>query len=184
LFSASSFALDASSAPPDLLQKAKASGLISEGPSIAAFTWYLDVKKPMRSARRQVEIFSAAVSPQQPGLSIVKRARHEGATQDSHATIQEYFSARGLMNLRPDDEETSMQLMGLSWPLKLHNEFQLRIKDEAGSIQQRCKIAVAGDAAQLHEKLKGTVIPIQCEGDGTYRGISSSWACFSIRKMC
>jgi hypothetical protein len=169
-----------SNAPHNLLEKAKNSGLVNEGPSVASFTWYLDVKRPMRSVRRQVEAFGGAVGLQQPGLSVVKRARHEGATQDSPAKIQEYFSARGLMNLRPDDEETEMQLTGLSWPLKPQHEFQLRIKDEAGVMQQRCKIAVAGDAAQLHEKLKGTVVPIQCEGEGTYRGIqvhvqSSLW---------
>jgi hypothetical protein len=180
VISAPSFGVDASSAPQDLLQKAKTSGLISEGPSVATFTWQLDVKKPLKSARRQVETFSGAVSQQQPGLSMVKRARHEGATQDSPAKIQEYFSARGLMNLRPDDEETEMLLTGLTWPLKAQNEFQLRIKDEAGTMQQRCVVALASDAAMLHVKLKGNVVPIQCEGDGTYRGIkvhvqSSLW---------
>jgi hypothetical protein len=178
--SSQSFAVDASSAPQDLLQKAKTSGLISEGPSVATFTWQLDVKKPLKSARRQVEAFNGAVSAQQPGLSLVKRARHEGATQDSPAKIQEYFSARGLMNLRPDDEETEMLLTGLTWPLTAQNEFQLRLKDEAGAMKQRCIVAFASDAALLHVNLKGNAIPIQCEGDGTYRGIkvhvqSSLW---------
>jgi hypothetical protein len=176
-----SFSLDASSvAPQELLQKAKTSGLVNEGPSVAAFTWYLDVKKPLKSARRQVESFTGAVSTQQPGLSMVKRARHEGATQDAPVKIQEYFSARGLMNLRPDDEETEMQLSGLVWPLKAQNEFQLRLKDESGGMQQRCTIALPSDAALLHGKLKGNAVPIQCEGEGTYRGIkvyvqSSLW---------
>jgi hypothetical protein len=171
VLSARSFALDASTAPQELLQKAISSGLVNEGPSVASFTWHLDVKKPLKSARRQVEVFNGAVGSLQPGLSIVRRARHEGATQDSPAKIQEYFSARGLMNLRPDDEETEMQLTGLTWPLKPQNEFQLRIKDEAGAIQQRCTIALASGAAQLHSNLKGNVVPIQCEGEGTYRGI-------------
>jgi hypothetical protein len=175
-----SFALDASAAPLDLVQKAKASGLVNEGPSVASFVWHLDVKKPLKSARRQVETYSGAMSSQQPGLSAVKRARYEGATLDSPAKIQEYFSARGLMNLRPDDEETEMQLTGLTWPLKPQNAFQLRLKDEAGAMLQRCAIAVAVDAAQLHAKLKGSAFPIQCDGDGTYRGVkvrvqSSLW---------
>jgi hypothetical protein len=147
---------------------------------VASFIWHLDVKKPLKSARRQVETFSGAMSSQQPGLSAVKRARHEGATTDSPSKIQEYFSARGLMNLRPDDEETEMQLTSLTWPLKPQNEFQLRLKDEGGAMQQRCTIASAVEAAQLHPKLKGNVIPIQCDGDGTYRGVkvrvqSSLW---------
>jgi hypothetical protein len=177
---ANASASDGLSAPHDLLQKAKTSGLVNEGPSVASFTWYLDVKKPLKSARRQVEAFSGAASSLQPGLSMVKRARHEGATQDTPAKIQEYFSARGLMNLRPDDEETEMQLTGLTWPLKAQNEFQLRLKDDAGAMQQRCTIAVASDAALLHANLKGKAVPIQCEGDGRYRGVkvhiqSSLW---------
>jgi hypothetical protein len=180
LLSAQSFGLDISSAPPELLRQAKSSGLVSEGPQVAAFTWQLDVKKPLKSARRQVEVFSGAFGAQQPGLSVVKRSRHEGATQDSPAKIQEYFSARGLMNLRSDDEETEMHLTGLSWPLKAQNVFQLSIKDEAGAMQQSCVIAQAVDAVQLSPKLKGNAIPIQCEGDGKYRGIkvrvqSSLW---------
>jgi hypothetical protein len=164
-------ALDVPNAPHELLQKAKASGLVDLGPPVASFTWYLDVKKPMKSTRRQVEAFSGAVSALQPGLSLVKRARYDGATQDAPAKIQEYFSARGLMNLRPDDEETEMQLLGLAWPLKAQQEFQFRLKDEAGAMQQRCTVALPIDAAQLHAQLKGNASPIQCEGDGTYRCI-------------
>jgi hypothetical protein len=180
MLAASLFAFDMSSAPQELLQKAKASGLVNEGPAVVPFTWYLDVKKPLKSARRQVEAFTGAVSAQQPGLSLVKRARHEGATQEAPAKIQEYFSARGLMNLRPDDEETDMQLTGLTWPLKAQNEFQLRLKDDAGAMQQRCTVALTSDAALLHPKLKGNAVPIQCEGDGMYRGMkvqvqSSLW---------
>lgn len=84
------------------------------------------------------------------------------------------------MNLRPDDEETEMQLTGLTWPLKPQNEFQLKLKDEAGAMLQRCVVALASDATQLHVKLKGSAVPIHCEGDGTYRGFkvhiqSSLW---------
>jgi hypothetical protein len=180
LLSAQSFGLDVSSVPPDLLQQAKISGLVAEGPKVAAFTWQLDVKKPLKSARRQVEVFSGSYGSMQPGLSVVRRSRHEGATQDSPAKIQEYFSARGLMNLRPDDEETEMHLTGLSWPLKAQHVFQLNLKDGAGAMQQSCVIAQPVDAAQLYAKLKGNAVPIQCEGDGRYRGIkvriqSSLW---------
>jgi hypothetical protein len=167
-----SHALDLSSVPPTLLQHAKSSGLIVEGPPVVAFTWSLDVKKPMRSARRQIETFAGSASSQQPGLSTVKRARHQGPNESAPAVIQEYFSARGMMNLRPDDEETEMHLAGLVWPLKAQDVFKFSLKDENGSLKQDCTIAPVVEASQLHSKLKGNVFPIQCVGDGKYKGVS------------
>jgi hypothetical protein len=74
-FNSLSFALDASSvAPQDLLQKAKSSGLVNDGPSVAAFTWYLDVKKPLKSARRQVEAVYRCREPAAAGV-VYREAR-------------------------------------------------------------------------------------------------------------
>jgi hypothetical protein len=134
----------------------------------------------LRAARRQVEAFSGSTNSQQPGLSVVKRARHQGPNETSVAVIQEYFSARGLMNLRPDDEETEMHLSGLAWPLQPQSVFQFSLKDDSGSLKQSCTITTPVDAGQLHAKLKGNAYPIQCVGDGKYKGIgvrihSSLW---------
>jgi hypothetical protein len=178
--SAQAFAVSDPLLPTELLMNAKASGLVSEGPVVAAFTWVLDVKKPIRAARRQIETFAGSANFLQPGLSVVTRARYEGPTEQSTAKVQKYYSARGLMNLRPDDEETEMHLTGLRWPLKPQNVFQLALKDEGGGMQQSCTIAAAVEATELHAKLKGNAIPIQCVGDGKYKGVkvrvtSSLW---------
>jgi hypothetical protein len=174
------FAADVTPMPPEMLQKAKSSGLINEGPPVVGFTWSLDVKKPIKAARRQVESYAGSSNAQQPGLSAVKRSRHEGPTEQAVAKVQEYFSARGLMNLRPDDEETEMQLVGLTWPLKAQTVFQFSLKDDGGAMKQTCTINASVEATQLHSKLKGNAFPIDCVGDGKYKGIkvrihSSLW---------
>jgi hypothetical protein len=173
LLLASAHALDIAEAPAVLVAKAKENGLVDAGPVMPHFTWTIDIKKPLRSANRQTEIFLGAASAKQPGLSVVKRTRFEGIAAGAPSKFEEHFSARGMMNFRADETEPEIALFGLKWPLATDQHFKFAFHDEHGKIDQACHIVGVKPAALLNVSLKKNAHQIHCDGAGKYRGFEA-----------
>ena len=170
LLSHTTGAHSAPSASKESIAHARTSGLVAQGDAIASFKWSVEIKKPFGRARLQVEEFSGGVNLQEPGITAVLRARYEGVVRDNSKKISEFLSARNLVTLHDSNEEVLVSLSGLSWPIEGGRQFDFNVKDEHGSLTQRCTVLPMTNVSQVHAQIPGVAFPIDCSGNGRYRG--------------
>lgn len=158
---------------PELLGKLREAGLIGAGERVPAFSWTLEVKRPMRDARIVAERFLGSPGGEFAGLSPMQRS-HGTPTVDPAAGLPVVLSVRGLSTLRPDDTTLDVAVSGLRLPLARGAVFRLDWQDDGAQLEQTCTVGDAAPASGLHPDLPGTSHRIACEGGGSYKGIPVS----------
>ena len=170
LFCLSGMAKAASNPSKASVEFARASGLVTQGDAIPMFKWAVEIKKPLGRPRLQVEEFAGSASAQEPGITSITRARYEGVKRDDSKKYSEFFTARNLITLHENDDEVAVSLSGLSWPIESGKQFDFNVKDDHGSLSQRCLVLQQTSASQVQAAIPGAAFPIDCSGGGRYRG--------------
>lgn len=154
---------------PDQLQakvmdELRHTGLVSDAVPVTAFRWLIENKRPMRKPRQIEETFKGQVV----GLSPVARRIFDPAGK---VETSEYVSARGLIRLDAEDRTIAASIEGLKLPLATGQEFSVAFTRDGHPVRQRCVVGARESAASLHAQLPGTLLGIECKGDGRYAGM-------------
>ncbi len=151
----------------DLVAELARAGLVGRGEPVAAFSWTLEQKRPARSARRIDERFAGTPAGAPAGLSPMVRMVTSPKPRGPRAGV----SVRGLMVVRPGDDELEVRVEGLVFPLEAGARFRLSWVDEDGSLSQECVAGALVAASRAHPAIPGGARMVECSGRGRYHGI-------------
>lgn len=154
-----------------LLDELRRVGLIGvPSEPVRAFSWTTVTTRPLRAARNRHEVFAGTPVGAPAGLSPM--VREERMPDGAVRRIVRGVSVRGLMLLRPGDDELEVRAQGLSMPLREGQRFDLVYDDdEGGALKQRCTVRATVAASAVHAAIPGEALRIECGGRGSYYGI-------------
>lgn len=157
-------AIEPTDLQPGVMEELHRTGLISEAVPVAAFRWLVENKRPMRKPRRIEETFKG----QAAGLSPVARRIFDSAGKPESSA---YISVRGLIRLDAEDRTIAATIDGMKLPLLPGREFTVAFTRDGHPVRQRCVVGPRESASTLHAQLPGTLLGIDCKGDGRYAGM-------------
>ena len=163
------FSVQIESLPKALLQQILTSGLeVTGAAEVPAFSWRLELKRPLRRARQIQEHFQGSQAGEYSGISPTLRYDYPG----SAASSSEAVSVRGLIRASPEDQQVNARVENLRFPLFEGLVFKLLYKEPGIELNQSCTVAGKVPARELHSVLKGEASRIQCSGPGKYKGFN------------
>lgn len=157
---------------PALLEELRASGLIGTAEPVRPFAWTIEMTRPLRSARHRRETYAGTPPGAPAGLSPMVRDEltDEGRTK---RTVQG-VSVRGLVFVRPGENELEVRVRDLRMPLVPGHRFRIEYDDENGGLVEDCTVGEQVAASVVHAAIPGRATRIECEGTGNYKRIRVS----------
>jgi hypothetical protein len=149
---------------PTVREALKSHPFTKPGAAIPAFSWVLEKTRTLRKPHIVTESFAAA--PQ--GVAAVK-VTDQRSGEDASAP-RTRMSLRGLEYIDADDAELAVLAQGLDMPPKTGGSFTITLKKDGQALIKTCKVGERTAASALFANLPGEMAPIECAGDGTYRG--------------
>jgi hypothetical protein len=143
-----------------------AQGFAATGESLG-FDWAWSARDScLQLAFRIQEHFLGSQAGPNSGLS--PTFRYDFPTEPE--TPSEALSVRGLVRVSPEDTQIAARVEGLKFPLEPKAGFKIFLKEPGIQVTQMCTVMDKAPASQLHPSLKGDVSPIECSGQGQYKG--------------
>jgi hypothetical protein len=148
----------------ELSSELKQLGLMTGAVPVAAFSWVIEQKRPLRASRRIREEFSAAPD----GMSQVRSTIY---LAEDTVQSRDYVSARGLLRFDASDKTAGVQFENFSLPLQAGQVFRLSLSRDDIPMNQSCRVADRQPAQQLHLGIRGSVWRLECQGDSRFAGM-------------
>ncbi len=157
---------------PTLLQELHASGLIGTAEPVRPFAWTIEMTRPLRAARHRRETYAGTPTGAPAGLSPMVRDEltEEGRTKRTVHGV----SVRGLVFVRPGENELEVRVRDLQMPLEQGQRFRIEYDDENGALVEDCTVGEEVAASVVHAAIPGRATRIDCEGKGRYKRIPVS----------
>jgi len=157
---------------PNLLQELHASGLIGTAEPVRPFAWTIEMTRPLRAARHRRETYAGTPTGAPAGLSPM--VRHELTEEGRTKRTVHGVSVRGLVFVRPGENELEVRVRDLRMPLEQGQRFRIEYDDDSGALAEDCTVGVEVAASVVHAAIPGRATRIECEGTGRYKRIPVS----------
>jgi hypothetical protein len=148
---------------PAVRDSLKSHAFTKPGAPMPNFSWTLEKSRTLRKTHVVTESFSASAN----GVATVKVSDQRGSDAPS---VRTRMSLRALEYVDADDAEISVAAQDVDIPPKSGDTFTLTIKKDGQSLTKTCKVGARTAASSAFAALPGEMAPIECAGNGTYRG--------------
>jgi hypothetical protein len=141
----------------------KAHPFAKPGAPTPAFSWTLEKSRTLRKTHTVAENYAASAS----GVAAVNVSDQRGSDAP---VVKNRVSLRGLEQFDADDATLDVTAQGIDMPPKSGGAFTITVKKDGQSLTKTCKIGERAAASSVFAALPGEMAPIECAGNGTYRG--------------
>jgi hypothetical protein len=163
-FGGAAHALTLEDLQPAVRDALKAHPFTKPGAPQPAFSWTLEKSRTLRKTHLVGETYSPAAN----GVATVKVA--DQRVGDEAPSSRTRLSLRGLEYIDADDAELAVTAQNVDMPPKSGGTFTVTVKKDGQSLTKTCKIGERAAASSVFAALPGEMAPIECAGNGTYRG--------------